>query len=607
MSGGGKRRRYLRLTVGADQYDMPEDVAFKAMSELDDSGVKFDAIEVPQPEPQPEPQDKSAVISSAPARAAVSGDEPLVSDERMAELERTGDRYMQMWRDPLEFLAQIGSAGAKYIGGAIGAGSLAAEGATGAGAALGRIGEQALRQGASGAIAAGADAYAQDPEHDALSALVAARSGGLQGAALGGGLQGVGEAAGGVGRWAGSMAESMANRSAVNRVRAAGVTDPQIVQMSRLHGPDYVPELGRRIERAGLHDGGSRWPQPTETYYRRAGELEDRALADMLSAEGELGRMSPGPSVDVADTIASQRAEAQRLRGLADRSANFPQASMRDELAAGLEADTTVPVQIEHPLANEGQRYTTFEAPTGEMPWSRALEQRRNLDANINWGANPGTESAAQGIRKEVAGNLRAGLDQALNDPSVPPELAAQWRQGRDDYALAAAVQEPAMAQMFRDYGRLKFTPARWAGRVAGGAFAGAPGAFAVGEAADLASKGRGASALAGVQGSLSRGFGGVSNELSTAGDAAATGAAFTGMATAQLSRLAGESRGQMTEMAVSKFLDSAPQVLGPYADELRDAAQNGTLSQRLLKLTQSDAEFRTTVLPHIQNLTVHP
>jgi hypothetical protein len=84
------------------------------------------------------------------------------------------------------------------------------------------------------------------------------------------------------------------------------------------------------------------------------------------------------------------------------------------------------------------------QLPATDIPWQRAVEQRRNIDGFTNFGSTNAEESAQNAIRKEIGGGLREGIDQSLSSPNVPPELASQWRGGRDQYALGSQVGEAA-------------------------------------------------------------------------------------------------------------------------------------------------------------------
>lgn len=304
---------------------------------------------------------------------------------------------------------------------------LAASGARAAALAAGPfgpagIGAQAAIQGGVGAVQGALDRNAADPDSDALDLLAAggraavpAAMGGAGGAMLARGFSG---AANTVHGWADE-----------NRIKATGMPAGEVEAM----GPSARAELAGGIEREGLHEGPGMLgflPQPLKQYSRNGQALASRGGAQMRASEDAINQLPSPPSVDVGDTILAQRSEAARLQDLADTQANAPQARFRNQLAQGLENDAAA------------------AGPNGELPWERALEQRRNLDANTNFGGLPGSGNARNAIRKEVAGELRGGIDDALNSPSVPPDLAQSWRQGRDQTALGLQVAEPALKAM---------------------------------------------------------------------------------------------------------------------------------------------------------------
>lgn len=96
---------------------------------------------------------------------------------------------------------------------------------------------------------------------------------------------------------------------------------------------------------------------------------------------------------------------------------------------------------------------------TGEVPISKALKNVRENDTNINYASKGGYKGAAmeeQVLRRTntaLRGEVEKGVDTAVGNNQLDASVASTWREGKKDYGVAAAVQDPAIAMMQKDYG----------------------------------------------------------------------------------------------------------------------------------------------------------
>jgi len=409
-------------------------------------------------------------------------------------------------------------------------------------------------------------------------------------------LQGVPAAIGAAGfgllsRGIGGLAAAPNAAADTNRVRSIGIPAGEVEAM----GPLERAELAGAIESNGLHEGGF-MPANYQRYARNAGALAAQGSANMAAGEDAIARMPQPPNVAVGPLIARQRAEAERLRGLADTPGNAPQASFRDTLANNLEADTITPgrgpqAQIEpsgwngHQFAQPGQ---TIDLPTNQLPWPRALEQRRNLDANTKWGFTSPAEGASNDIRSQFANDLRGGIDEALSAPGVPPEAAQQWRTGRDQYALGARVSKPALAAMnAQGTGNIPTSMTQ-----------------AATQAASSLTRGRGASFMAGVQRNVGDAITGVSEVPDMA-------ARTSGMQSwlqqkgVHVDNIVEQGRGNQLGTSAIELLHTDPGALGQYQQQFQEAADQGPAAvNALITRLEEDQQFRTGPMRRLQQMT---
>lgn len=392
---------------------------------------------------------------------------------------------------------------------------------------------------------------------------------------FGAGTQGIANRLGGAADTAGEVADKA-------RVRASGMPANQAADMT----PAARAELAAKLEDPANGLITRPFQSPTG-YLNNAKNLQARGQQGMAAAEDAVSAMPKQPNVPIGDVIAEQRARAAAERTLADPG-NAGPAAFRQKFADNLQADT---LRTAGSLpANDAQRFEMLAKGaqpvayhSNELPWQRAVEQRRNIDKFTNWNPANIDESAQNAIRKEISGPLRGGIDNALNDPSVPPEVAQQWRQGRDAFSLGSDVRD-ASYKAIPNTG----VPAR--AHEVPGFLARSGGMSAVAGAARAAQGGLGAAAEGtpqiaqqALQGWLSSK--GVGHPANTQANSGSTGGVS----------------GQRAEQALAVN----PALLGKWAPQFEEAQRTGgseAVRALITKLALNNTEFRTS--PEYQRLS---
>lgn len=554
MSGGALR---IRLLDTGEEFEMPEEEAFRAISELERTGARFDASDAPMRAPQPVP----ARAAPQPMGGSVPGFEP---DPNLSPYEG----------DPLDGLLQARDQDLALNDG-VGPTERMAQAAVGANWPGSPAGSYPLRMAGnfvSGAVQGGLEKYRESG--DWYDSLLAARDSGLASAALSGagrlgaqaGARG-GQAAGKAGVWLNEAADS-------SRIRATGMPEDELEELGMQGRADYA----RQIEDANLHGGN---PLAGHRTYARQGEqLANQGRAAMTANEAAINALPQPPIVDVAPMIQKHRDEATRLSGMADRG-NDPLARFRNETMDRLEADTI-------PAANPAMVGSgAVQQPTGQMPWSRALEQRRNLDEHVDWNKQTPNQSLNE-TRESIANDMRGAVDQGLNDPNVPPDLAQGWRTGRDQTALGLGVREDAIDALNTPNPLNLMQPASW------GSAAGRMGGHSL-----LATGARGAG---NASAAIGRGMQSGANALNEITDraAGAMGAASSFTLGAQ------SGRGNMQAEAAMQLYEQDPEAFGEWGPEFQKALQRGPSAVNdLIGRLEPDPNFRNGPYRQIQQLTV--
>lgn len=433
---------------------------------------------------------------------------PSVTDEMRAELATDRAAYAKapFWQDPMVLGEATGGAALALAAPASGA----ARGATMVSRIPGAAKVGALWGGAVGT--GGADGDLADRAR-----------GGLEGATAGLVLgpvadETVGAVSGRMSEAARAASEALRRKANVNRVAATGTYGAQMRNTAQNKGEQWIQDLGEGIEAKGLHEGEGPLgflPQPPETYGRNAQALRSDALERMTSAEDAIVSQADPlvPTASMIDDMRGQSGAAFDRVDPAGQSHGGFMSTMADRMENA----------SQYIVGPDGGPMPGTQA----MPFSRAIDERRYLDSNIDWTRRGGYEGSGmqEQVRRGMAGDMRAGIretiDKAAESGQVDPAVAANWKGGMQDYALAAAVEEPAMARVYQEYGNQKISLPGWLGANAvGGPLA--PLGVAAGEVA----KHRGAAALAGTQRLGQRAFRNVADAAEQTAMPASMGAA---------------------------------------------------------------------------------
>lgn len=546
----GKPLRIKLLDTG-EEYELPEEEAFPAMLELERTGAKFDVREAPS-------MAAPAAAPRAPQGGSVPGFEP---DPNLDPYE--GDPLSGLLHARDQDLALNDNVGPLERG---------AQALVGTSWPASPAGSYPLRMAGnfvSGAVQGGAAKYRETG--DWYDSLLAARDSGLASAALSGAgklgaqaAQPIAQKAGRAGQWLNEAADT-------SRIRATGKPEDEIEKL----GMTGRADLARNIEDANLSGGNPL--AGLRTYSRQGERLANEGGALMRNNENAINALPQPPVVDVGPMLTKHRDEATRLGGLADRG-NDPLARFRNETMDRLEADTVPPVNPAM-IGSSGP-----PQPTGQMPWNRAVEQRRNFDEHVDWNKDYPNQSLNE-TREAIANDMRGAVDQGLNDPNVPPDLAQGWRTGRDQTALGLGVHEDALKAMNTPNPLNLMQPSSWlssAGRM-GGHSALASGARSAGNASLAAGRGiqSGANAV---------------DEFTNAGAG--------GMATAANFTLGG--RGNMQAEAAMQLYEQDPEAFGEWGPEFQKALQQGPRAVNdLIGRLEPDPRFRMGPYQQIRQLTV--
>lgn len=426
-----------------------------------------------------------------------------------------------------------------------------------------------LRNGAVGAAQGAVQRAAGDPNATPGDIARSAAAGGVVGGLGGAGMQSISRGLGGAAQGAGAAADEYL-------LRSTGIPEAEAVRM----GPQDVAARAQKIRDAGLKTSVFQSPRG---YAQNAQGLMKQGGDQMGTAEDAINALPNAPNVPVGDIIAKQRAAAAAQGGLAD-PANAGPAGFRQQFANNLENDTTR--MAGRNFQSDAERFSALSKgyqataySSNELPFDRALAQRRNVDGWTNFGATNATESAQNAVRKEIGGGLRDNIDASLNSPSVPPELAGNWRAGRDAYSLGSDVNESAL-KAIGDSG----IPA--SKEQAMGFMARRGGLSAASSAAGAAQSalGAGGDAASSAQGlALQRWLGDKGVQMQPQQQ--------------QPPKAAGEnSQGGSSGYRAAQLIEQNPQALGKYAPQFQQAQQNGgveAVNALINKLTFSDSEFR--------------
>jgi hypothetical protein len=497
-----------------------------------------------------------------------------------------------------------------YLGGDIGGSLLSPVGKIGALGKLGMVGRGAVE----GLIEGGLRAYGDtDKSGDVSDQLWDTAKGAGLGGAVGGGIGALGkgvrnvmlgtpatetEAAGrGAAGW-------LDDKASLNRVAATGIYGGALKRQMQNHGEEAILQLGRDIEAKGLHQGnapGGNWNplnwvgQDARTYADNAGALREDAGRRLGRYEDQIANLDSPPTVPLDDLTSQLRARGEQRAGAWD-PAGPSESNFANNFADRIENNSNAV------MGPNGQPVSHY------ADWGDAIGQRRYIDKQIDWNRLGGGAEAPmqESLRRFVAGDLRAGtkdaLEQGVKNGTLPAELNAGWNSANNDYRLAAAVQDPAVARVYQEYGNQKISLPAW------NAFSSQENPLRgglAGIAADFV-KYRGASTLAGAQRGLANNAEkvGVASEVFTP-PIAQRSAGFMGQDSGK--QRAQRARGWKNTDAAEMMIKRNPAALGKWGEQLAKAADDDRLGAELLRLQQTDPDFRTSVLPQIESLTQEP
>jgi hypothetical protein len=348
----------------------------------------------------------------------------------------------------------------------------------------------------------------------------------------------------------------------------------------------------------------------------------DRLGANMGGREG---------LVDLGQWMENQGLTQWTPSGIGDEAASMnsmwrgDQRNMLDELAArpggppmvdtgAIAADMSGAGREAIGLAPEasklaGARYIreannlTDAAPSGEMPFAEALQNRQAYDDAVNYSKLGGSSEDAinEEVSRRAANGLRGGLVESLENTS--PELAPRWEQIQENLHNSSAIMGAGQSRGIRELGNQPLSLPSLIG-AAGGGIPGMAAAAAVktGGRAGLANLGRGGSAALDTLGAAGQAVGG---QAPLAGGVAARAAA--GSMSQELQQSTGEGRGNLLTQAALNSLYSGGQDLGPYSSQFAEAAaskDSNAVANLITRLTMSDPQFRVSVLPALQRMT---
>jgi len=252
----------------------------------------------------------------------------------------------------------------------------------------------------------------------------------------------------------------------------------------------------------------------------------------------------------------------------------------------------------------------------GRMDFMTGLANRKAYDDAINYTqmGGPAKDKVGQAVDREAAGGFRRELQSSLDTQA--PELGRDWREAQHDVGNALDLLGPAEAREVRELGNQALSLPTWIA-ASGGVASGNPVAATAMGVASAQAKARGRSAMAGSY----RGLGRTQNALAGGADALAQAAPQAAAAAAALGGTTGGAQAGQTRSgniaggiggelpnAAQDVLSTQPQALGSYAQQFQEAGASpdpNALRALVIKLTQSDPEFRRTVLPVLQEHTV--
>lgn len=431
-----------------------------------------------------------------------------------------------------------------------------------------------------------------------------------------------------------ATADALRSSGLLNRVAATGAYGgdlKKLIERARVpsRAKQALEELGEWIEAQGIHVGEGPLgflPQPASTYTKNAEAVnaaamaERQAVLDAVAARPPTLTQSP-VTVDTAPIISDLRQDAAKLGRMKIKESQGQAAHLGELADDAAQASAGVPNSSILGMPQQSR-----------MLFPDALERREYLDSLVNHykPGGPTADSLREEINRRGADEYRAGLQQALD--TQMPDMGQKWASAQSDLHQGLEVQKLGAAREAKELGNQVLSlPTLIAGSGALGAGAGMYGggdagdntlaglgaAGLVGTAAALA-KSRGHAGLAGVQklgSQIARGVGEAAPLANVIGrGGAAWGGGNQGADVApRIDDLAAPApataagRGNLLPQAALTLIESDRGQLGAYEGQFMEAAGSpdpAAVASLIGRLTQSDPNFRRTLLPVLQRMT---
>lgn len=439
------------------------------------------------------------------------------------------------------------------------------------------------KQAAAGGFTSGLARYRDTGDTD--QAIEAGEHGAGLAALLGAGGRALGSMFGGASKALGGAANAA-------RAKAYGLSAEELAANAKEAGTS-VPEATDDLVRAGerLAPPNRVFPIGAGSYSQRFGAAADEANAGI---EGAIDDATRGGARVPSD------ARGQVVRGLDEAADSAMGAGRADQtkLAAALRGEADA--------AARGPQYSTPQ---------ELRAQKIALDRTAFQGEPGSPESYAGQAAKTAADQYRGMLADYVGEGA--PEAVPAYEQALSDYGTAATLRDSSAALAARQAaggGALPRMIGPAIGGAAGYAMGGIPGmsaGAAFGYAARNAPQNLGADFAA----NLARGGENVTGMISSAtnwlGQQAPTASQLAidmqGPRPSTASphdqqQAAMNSRGHELPGKIARALQTAPQVLGPYAQQLSAAVDDPEeLDAMIERLRRTDPRFETTIVPRFQ------
>lgn len=596
MSGGMLRIK----TADGTEYEVPEENGEQAMKLLDAKGVKFEASgQRPGQQPgfEPDPNIQPDAPEKPWYQALAEGGEDVVSGLTHGATMHTDSMLTGGIKARNEEAAQrspYAFATADTVGSFLPTAIMGAAGLAGrAGSWLSNVGASGLQGMVQGGTRGFSDS---NPDADMTER--------LQNAATQAEVTGAGSAAmtgvmDPVARLLGGTSGMLKSGATKARGKAYGLGPDEVGEYAEKNGLDSKAAL------AALVRAGDEMAPPNYLAPRSTGSIAEKFKGGANALDSDIRNSIYEAQGAGAQLPSNVRATAERGLDQAADDAMLAGRGDQEKLAAAIRGE-----------ANASGQGAQISDPFG------VRDQKIELDKTAFKGAKGSPESYAGQAAKTHADQYRGMLDDYVGQG--PPENYDAFRTASDKYGPAATLRDSATALATKQDAGGGWVPklvGPAVGGAAGYAMGGVPGmgaGMAMGYAArnapqnlyadfgaNLASGGAGAAEVAGN----------VTNWIAQQAPTAAAVAVdlqtpkptngalqdqaqdhYTGSQSA-----ADGGRGYLAPQRIKQALQSAPQVLGPYADQLSQAKDDSELEAMIEKLGRTDPRFANQILPRFQ------